>query len=85
VEFDVVYGRGISREGDVLDLAVEANIVEKSGTWYSYNGERLGQGRENAKNFLREHPEILADAEAKIRQVHNISPVASSPEPALVD
>lgn len=85
VEFDVVYGRGISREGDVLDLGVEANIIEKSGTWYSYNGERLGQGRENAKNFLREHPEILAEAEAKIRQVHNISPAVTTEEPALVD
>jgi len=71
VEFDVVYGRGISKEGDVLDLGVDANIIDKSGTWYSYNGERLGQGRENAKNFLREHPDLLSDLELKIRQFHD--------------
>lgn len=68
VEFDIVYGRGISREGDVLDLGVEAKLVEKSGTWYSYNGERLGQGRENSKNFLREHPDVLEEIEGKLRQ-----------------
>ena len=67
VEFDIIYGRGISREGDILDLGVESNLIEKSGTWYSYNGERLGQGRENAKNFLRDHPELISDIETKIR------------------
>lgn len=72
VEFDVVYGRGISREGDVLDLGVNANIVDKAGTWYSYGGERLGQGRENAKAFLREHPEVLVDIENKIREIHDV-------------
>ncbi|MGV8074603.1 MAG: recombinase RecA [Syntrophobacteraceae bacterium] len=72
VEFDVVYGRGISKEGDVLDLAVEGGAVEKAGTWYSYGGERLGQGRENAKNFLREHPELFLEIEQKVRQAHNI-------------
>ncbi|MGC9575222.1 MAG: recombinase RecA [Desulfobacterota bacterium U4-17] len=66
VEFDILYGQGISREGDVLDLAVERSIVERSGTWYSYKGERLGQGRENAKTFLKEHPEILKEMEAEI-------------------
>ncbi|MBC7359323.1 MAG: recombinase RecA [Desulfacinum sp.] len=69
-EFDVVYGRGISREGDVLDLAVAANIIEKSGTWYSYDGERLGQGRENVKNFLREHADLLQEIENKVRERH---------------
>ncbi|SHG31227.1 recombination protein RecA [Desulfacinum infernum DSM 9756] len=69
-EFDVVYGRGISREGDVLDLAVAANIIEKSGTWYSYDGERLGQGRENVKNFLREHTDLLQEIENKVRERH---------------
>ena len=54
VEFDLIYGEGISREGDVLDLAVEKNIVEKSGTWYAYEGQRIGQGRENAKQFLKD-------------------------------
>ena len=78
VEFDIIYGRGISREGDILDLGVESNFIEKSGTWYSYNGERLGQGRENAKNFLRDHPELISDIELKIRQTHNINPNAGA-------
>jgi len=66
VEFDILYGHGISREGDVLDLATEKGIVEKLGTWYSYKGERLGQGRENAKTFLLEHPDLLKAIEAEI-------------------
>jgi recombination protein RecA len=78
VEFDVIYGKGISKEGDLLDLAVEAAIVEKSGTWYSYSGERLGQGRENAKNFLREHPELLEGLDQKIRQMHDLAPSVNS-------
>ncbi len=78
VEFDIIYGRGISKEGEVLDLGVEANLIEKSGTWYSYNGERLGQGRENSKNFLRDHPDLIADVETKIRQACNLKPVASA-------
>ena len=67
VEFDIIYGRGIAREGDILDLGVESNFIEKSGTWYSYNGERLGQGRENAKNFLREHPELISEIQIENR------------------
>jgi recombination protein RecA len=59
VEFDIMYGEGISKEGDVLDLAAEADIVEKSGAWFAYDGERIGQGRENAKEFLKAHPEVL--------------------------
>ncbi|MGA3114533.1 MAG: recombinase RecA [Syntrophobacteraceae bacterium] len=78
VEFDIIYGRGISKEGEVLDLGVEANLIEKSGTWYSYNGERLGQGRENSKNFLRDHPDLISDIETKIRQACNLKPVASA-------
>ncbi len=66
VEFDILYGQGISREGDLLDLAVENNIVEKSGAWFSYGGERIGQGRENARDFLKLHPEMLADVESKL-------------------
>jgi len=76
VEFDIIYGRGISKEGEILDLGVESNLIEKSGTWYSYNGERLGQGRENAKNFLRDHPDLISDIDAKIRQACNLKPVA---------
>ncbi len=78
VEFDIVYGRGISKEGDILDLGVDASLVEKSGTWYSYNGERLGQGRENAKTFLKDHPELIVDIETKIRQKHDLIPSAAT-------
>jgi recombination protein RecA len=71
-EFDIIYGRGISREGDVLDMAVAANVVEKSGTWYSYKGERLGQGRENAKNFLHEQATLLVEIEGKVRELYDL-------------
>jgi recombination protein RecA len=67
-EFDVMYGEGISREGDLLDLAVEKRIVEKSGAWFAYNGDRLGQGRENAKQFLKENPEIRQTIEDRVRR-----------------
>ena len=67
-EFDVMYGEGISREGDLLDLAVDKRIVEKSGTWFAYGGERLGQGRENAKTFLRENPETFRKIEERVRK-----------------
>jgi recombination protein RecA len=67
-EFDVMYGEGISREGDLLDLAVDKRIVEKSGTWFAYGGERLGQGRENAKTFLRENPETFKKIEERVRK-----------------
>src|SRR5690242_7223318 len=71
VEFDILYGQGISREGDLVDLSSDANIVEKSGAWFSYNGERIGQGRENAKQFLIDHPEIYNSIEAKVLSHHN--------------
>ena len=67
-EFDLMYGEGISREGDLLDLAVEKRIIEKSGTWFAFGGDRLGQGRENAKAFLRENPEIFRMIEEKVRK-----------------
>jgi recombination protein RecA len=67
-EFDVMYGEGISREGDLLDLAVDRKIVEKSGTWFAYSGERLGQGRENVKQFLRDNPHTFKSIEAKVRK-----------------
>ncbi len=73
VEFDILYGQGISREGDLLDLAVENNIVEKSGAWFSYGGERIGQGRENARDFLKLHPEILADVEGKLYEKFGVA------------
>jgi recombination protein RecA len=67
-EFDIMYGEGISREGDLLDLAVDKNIIEKSGTWFSYSGERLGQGRENAKRLLKEKPELFVTIEGQVRK-----------------
>ena len=68
VEFDIMYGEGISKLGELIDLGVKAGIVEKSGAWFSYDSTRLGQGRENSKTFLREHPEVAAKIEAQIRQ-----------------
>jgi recombination protein RecA len=68
-EFDLVYGEGISREGSILDMGAETGILNKSGSWYSYNGERLGQGRENVKEFLRQHPEIAQEIEDKVREL----------------
>ncbi len=72
VEFDILYGQGISREGDLVDLASEANIIDKSGAWFSFNGERIGQGRENAKAFLVEHPEVYNTIEAKVLSHFNV-------------
>ncbi|NBP97165.1 MAG: recombinase RecA, partial [Burkholderiaceae bacterium] len=66
--FDIMYGSGISREGEIIDMGVEAEIVEKSGAWYSYNGDRIGQGKDNVREFLKENPEIAKEIEAKIRQ-----------------
>ncbi len=68
VEFDIMYGEGISKTGELLDLGVNANIVEKAGAWFSYNGERIGQGRENAKKFLRENSEVAATIENAVRE-----------------
>jgi recombination protein RecA len=80
-EFDILYGEGISREGDVLDLAVANNIVEKSGAWYSYSGERIGQGRENTRNFLKENKDIFAKMDAEVRKKLNIGAIkAEVPE-----
>jgi recombination protein RecA len=65
--FDILYGEGISREGEIVELGVTHRIVEKSGAWYAYNGEKIGQGKDNAREFLREHPELATEIEAKIR------------------
>ena len=67
-EFDVLYGKGISKEGNILDMAVNLDIIEKSGSWFSYNGEKIGQGRENAKRYLIEHKEMLAEVDKKVRE-----------------
>ena len=66
-EFDIVYGEGISKAGNILDMAVNLDIIEKSGSWFSYNGERIGQGRENVKSYLNENPDVLAEVEGKVR------------------
>jgi len=73
-EFDIMYGEGVSREGDLIDQGVERKIVEKSGTWFSYNGERLGQGRENSKSFLKQNPAMAADIEQKLRKDMGLPP-----------
>ncbi len=76
-EFDMIYGEGISKEGSVLDQAVEQGLVEKSGTWFTFKNERIGQGRENAKKFLKENPKVLADLEAKVRSALGLKAVAA--------
>ncbi len=72
-EFDIMFGQGISREGDILDLAVNVNIVDKSGAWFAYNNAKIGQGRENAKQYLRDNPAVMAEIEKKVREHYGIS------------
>ena len=71
-EFDIMFGKGISKEGDILDLAASVDIVNKSGAWYAYNGDKIGQGRENAKIYLATHPEVMDEIEAKVRRHFNL-------------
>ena len=78
--FDILYGEGISREGEVIDLGVEAKVVDKSGAWYSYKGEKIGQGRDNSRDFLRENPELAAEIENKVREQLGIIPMGAAPE-----
>ena len=82
-EFDIMFGTGISREGDILDLAAECSIVNKSGAWYAYEGDKIGQGRENAKLFLREHPEIRDEIEKKVRVHYHLDPADETAEAAV--
>ena len=82
-EFDIMFGTGISRAGEVLDLASDCSVVNKSGAWYSYNGERIGQGRENAKQFLKDNPEICAEIEKKVRIQYQLIPEGESAEAAV--
>ena len=76
-EFDIMFGKGISKEGDILDLAAKENIVEKSGAWYAYNGSKIGQGRENAKNFLQANQELCQEIEAKVRDKYGLDGAAA--------
>ncbi len=72
-EFDIMFGKGISKEGDILDLAASIDVVNKSGAWYAYNGDKIGQGRENAKTYLSTHPEVMAEIEAKVRAHYGLN------------
>ena len=83
-EFDILYGEGISREGDVLDLAVTHNIVDKSGAWFSYSGERIGQGRENVRQFLRDNRDTFSRIDTQLREKLGIGPKTAAPEPPPV-
>jgi recombination protein RecA len=75
-EFDIMFGKGISKTGDILDLATDENIIVKSGAWFSYNDEKIGQGRENVKNYLEERPEVLREVENKVREKYGFAPLA---------
>lgn len=77
-EFDIMFGKGISREGDILDLAAGINVINKSGAWYAYNGDKIGQGRENAKMYLAEHPDMLEEVEARIRAHYHLGADAAA-------
>ena len=82
-EFDILYGQGISREGDLIDLGVQHNAIEKSGSWFSCKGERIGQGRENARQFLKDNPEVADKLEAELRRILGLTrPASATPEPS---
>jgi recombination protein RecA len=82
-EFDILYGEGISREGDLIDIAVTNNILEKSGSWFSYKGERIGQGRENARQFLKDNKDTLAKLDTEVRKALGlIATAAPAAQPA---
>ena len=84
-EFDIVYGTGISHTGELLDIAVDNNIVDKSGSWFSYGADRLGQGRENAKQFFADNPEVAAEVGAKVREALGMTASDEAPAPAVVE
>jgi recombination protein RecA len=79
-EFDILYGEGISREGDLLDIAVNNNILEKSGSWFSYKGERIGQGRENARQFLKDNKDTMAKLDAEVRKALGLTAASAAPQ-----
>ena len=84
VEFDIIYGQGISRDGEVVDLGSECGVIEKSGAWYSFEGERIGQGRENTKEYLRDHPDVARKVEAKVREKHGLV-ATDAPKPVMAE
>ena len=81
-EFDIMFGEGISTQGDILDLAAENNIINKSGAWYAYDGNKIGQGRENAKQYLKDNPQVCAEVERKVRELFNMETYAAEEKPA---
>ena len=81
-EFDIMFGQGISTQGDILDLAAENNIINKSGAWYAYEGNKIGQGRENAKQYLKDNPQICAEVERKVRELFNMETDSVEEAPA---
>src|SRR6202012_5026076 len=81
-EFDIIYGEGISKEGDLLDLGAAQNIVEKSGSWYSYKGDRIGQGRENARQFLKDNVDIRQNVDLELRRALGLIKLEAAPDPA---
>jgi recombination protein RecA len=83
-EFDILYGEGISREGDLLDMGVTHNLVEKSGSWFSYHGERIGQGRDNARLYLREHPDLCRNLDGELRKTLGLAGVEEPRKPLAV-
>ncbi len=85
VEFDILYGQGISHEGDLLDLAVQNDIVDKSGSWLSFNGDRIGQGRDNTRDWLKSHPEVLAQIESRVYERFGLKAPVSQPPPVEVE
>jgi recombination protein RecA len=80
-EFDIIYGEGISKEGDLLDLAAAQSVVEKSGSWYSYKGDRIGQGRDNARQFLKDNPDIRQTVDTELRKVLGLTKPDAAVEP----
>ena len=80
-EFDILFGEGISRHGEIIDMGVNAGILDKSGAWYAYNGEKIGQGRDNAREFLRENPALSHEIENKVRDSLGIPLLPGAPEP----
>jgi recombination protein RecA len=84
-EFDIMYGAGISRQGEIIDLGVQAGIVDKAGAWFSYQGTRIGQGKDNVREYLKEHPEMAFEIENRVREQLGIVALASAPRAQAVE
>jgi recombination protein RecA len=84
-EFDIMYGKGISREGGLIDVGVEAGLVRKAGAWYTYEGDQLGQGKENARSFLKDNPDLANELEKKILEKLGVGPQVDAPVEAAVE